>query len=791
LKTTDSHTSTHTATPEKAVGTFFKKNGEQSFFGPSPTGNTFFSGASQTPSATLTSGTIQPKLTVGAPDDVYEKEADKMADQVVQRKPIFESNAEPPEQSAPEAPTIRRKPIQDQAAPQQVETNLTSSKGSGSPLPKDTRTEMESSFGKDFSDVKIHKGPQDAAMNKELNAQAFTHGKDIYFNDGKYDPNTTPGKHLLAHELTHVTQQSGDTVTRSPGTVAQPPVSTVSPKVQRSVVDDVASHLLTGNDLLDFMVGVIAGIVEWFGDLIVGIGTLLKAALWDNDIVANILLLGIVIIIGLTVAFPEVMLPILIAAGILIGFLAMSYFLYMMFRPGLTPYERGKYLGKAIVEAVFLAISVLEALRTLKVVGEVTKLTTGVGWVKRVIMARRLMALGDTVKVLAVLVEIGDIEKTITFLEEAKDVEKAAKVLQLAGGAGKVDDIIALLKSSRVTVDDLLDLLNIKGVTIEDIKDLLKFPITAADLKDLLGRPGMTAAELKDLLGRPGMTVADLKDLLGRPGMTIADLKDLLGRPGMTIADLKDLVGRPGMTIGDLKDFLGRPGMTVADLKDALGRPGMTVADLKDLLNIADDQAQLRRLLDLVPSINDLKNFFKLAGGPGQGAKLEAVLQKAAALGDAGKAEDLLKIAGGNGGKFAELVEALNKFRRTPAPGGTPVDLHGYSAADLAFMQRRHTYEFFNFAQIKSDNTLWQFGTDVATKLEEALTVLDRKVPPIRISPFQNPPVQEFLADGTKFEIGTNNSNIIRHFHAFENRAAGIINFSRQEMMAFKKLLVP
>jgi len=46
-------------------------------------------------------------------------------------------------------------------------------------------------------------------MNKELNAQAFTHGRDIYFNAGKYDPESTQGKKLLAHELTHVVQQTG------------------------------------------------------------------------------------------------------------------------------------------------------------------------------------------------------------------------------------------------------------------------------------------------------------------------------------------------------------------------------------------------------------------------------------------------------------------------------------------------------------------------------------------------------------------------------------------------------
>ena len=66
---------------------------------------------------------------------------------------------------------------------------------------------MQSSFGFDFSHVNIHTDTGAVQMSKELHAQAFTQGSDIYFNSGKYDPQTTTGKQLLAHELTHVVQQ--------------------------------------------------------------------------------------------------------------------------------------------------------------------------------------------------------------------------------------------------------------------------------------------------------------------------------------------------------------------------------------------------------------------------------------------------------------------------------------------------------------------------------------------------------------------------------------------------------
>lgn len=90
-----------------------------------------------------------------------------------------------------------------------IESNLSTSKGSGFSIPPAEKGQMESSFGADFSNVRIHTGNNAVQMNKALNAQAFTHGNHIYFNQGKYDINSLGGKHLLAHELTHTVQQSG------------------------------------------------------------------------------------------------------------------------------------------------------------------------------------------------------------------------------------------------------------------------------------------------------------------------------------------------------------------------------------------------------------------------------------------------------------------------------------------------------------------------------------------------------------------------------------------------------
>ncbi len=87
------------------------------------------------------------------------------------------------------------------------EQGLQSSKGGGSPLPGDVQRQMETGIGADFSNVRIHTGTKAAQLSSNIQAQAFTHGSDIYFNEGKYSPGTNSGKHLLAHELTHTVQQ--------------------------------------------------------------------------------------------------------------------------------------------------------------------------------------------------------------------------------------------------------------------------------------------------------------------------------------------------------------------------------------------------------------------------------------------------------------------------------------------------------------------------------------------------------------------------------------------------------
>mgnify|MGYP000630151935 CR=1 FL=1 len=201
---------------------------------------------------------FQAKLNVNQPGDKFEREADAVANNVVNRKsdkPAMEeekvtgvqrlasspaeeklstdedrmkrdkdiqtkpdiqrkcAECEHEEKEEKAKGTVQRKENGSSAnsdtASSKLSSRITQSAGKGKTLPRNTLSEMQSSFGADFGNVRIHTDAESVEMNKRLNAQAFTHGNDIYFNSGKFNPETTAGKLLLAHELTHVLQQRG------------------------------------------------------------------------------------------------------------------------------------------------------------------------------------------------------------------------------------------------------------------------------------------------------------------------------------------------------------------------------------------------------------------------------------------------------------------------------------------------------------------------------------------------------------------------------------------------------
>ena len=95
-----------------------------------------------------------------------------------------------------------------------VESGIEQARGGGNSLDDNVRAPLENAFGADFSGVRVHTDSNSDALNQSVQAKAFTTGQDIFFRDGAYDPASSGGKELLAHELTHVMQQNGPDVQR-------------------------------------------------------------------------------------------------------------------------------------------------------------------------------------------------------------------------------------------------------------------------------------------------------------------------------------------------------------------------------------------------------------------------------------------------------------------------------------------------------------------------------------------------------------------------------------------------
>src|SRR5438270_13216460 len=161
---------------------------------------------------------IQTKLTISQPGAVYEQEAERVAEQVIQVETPASSEAPSTSQNARLGANdlFTRKETSDTSvhetasAPPLVDEVLSS--GGGQPLDESTRSFMEPRFGHDFSRVRVHADGRAAESAQSVNALAYTVGQDVVFGGGQYEPETMEGKKLLAHELTHVVQQGVPTV---------------------------------------------------------------------------------------------------------------------------------------------------------------------------------------------------------------------------------------------------------------------------------------------------------------------------------------------------------------------------------------------------------------------------------------------------------------------------------------------------------------------------------------------------------------------------------------------------
>ncbi len=204
----------------------------------------------------------QAKLTIGQPNDKYEQEADRVADQVMRMRDADvaqrvetgriqpmqiqrmcpecedeQSLQRQPEEEEEELQAkfvderIQRQPIDEEDEEMQakempsqtpqvgpgIESRINSLKGGGQPLDSATRSFFEPRFGHDFSHVRVHADSGAAETAKSVNARAYTLGSNMVFGSGEYQPQSSAGKRLLGHELTHVVQQTG-AIQRYPAT---------------------------------------------------------------------------------------------------------------------------------------------------------------------------------------------------------------------------------------------------------------------------------------------------------------------------------------------------------------------------------------------------------------------------------------------------------------------------------------------------------------------------------------------------------------------------------------------
>jgi hypothetical protein len=213
-------------------------------------------------------------MTVGPVNDKYEQEADTVAKQVVgklqtpqtqsapaetaqrqeeeelQMKPLIQRQEEEDELQMKPLPIISSLQRQEEEELQakgdsmlhggelssNIESSVQNAKTGGQPLAKSVRQPMEQAFNADFSSIKIHTDAKANSLNRSIQARAFTTGQDIFFRQGEYNPSSSQGQELLAHELTHTVQQGSAPQTNKQ--VQRQPVSTIQREETTAPTED-------------------------------------------------------------------------------------------------------------------------------------------------------------------------------------------------------------------------------------------------------------------------------------------------------------------------------------------------------------------------------------------------------------------------------------------------------------------------------------------------------------------------------------------------------------------------
>ncbi|MBX3607183.1 MAG: DUF4157 domain-containing protein [Piscinibacter sp.] len=223
---------------------------------------------------------VQARLKLGAPDDAHEHEADRFADGVVQRQ-----CADCARQEDDETLQRRAEPGAAGAGGGEVAAGTAAAiqgqRGAGTPLPAAERSFFEARLQTPLAPVRLHTDPASAQLAESLGARAFTVGHDVFFGAGEYRPANPDGRHLLAHELAHVRQQSGATLRRQADTetppAATPPAPEVLPVVDRTTFERRVS------DGIALLGGRFVGGGTLAGELQPILQALTEAAAWSDE----------------------------------------------------------------------------------------------------------------------------------------------------------------------------------------------------------------------------------------------------------------------------------------------------------------------------------------------------------------------------------------------------------------------------------------------------------------------------------------------------------------------------
>jgi hypothetical protein len=241
---------------------------------------------------------VQAKLTVNAPDDEYEREADRVAERVVQapssqvqrqeEEELVEGKAsegqtfglqrqeeeELVEGKAAEGQAFgvqrqeeeeeeeEEEPVQTKAAegdafgvPDAVEGRINEARATGQQLPRDVASTFEPHLQHGLGEVHIHTDSEADDLSRQLGARAFTSGSDVFFRSGEYSPDSDEGKKLLGHELTHVVQQGAAIAMQAAETEeAATPDAKKSAEEELAKSKDKAVSSMSPNDIRDLLI---------------------------------------------------------------------------------------------------------------------------------------------------------------------------------------------------------------------------------------------------------------------------------------------------------------------------------------------------------------------------------------------------------------------------------------------------------------------------------------------------------------------------------------------------------